>query len=364
MGSFDTEEELKLAHPTGEIGHSYLVAGSLYVWSTTENDWVNVGNIQGPKGDKGDIGETGPKGETGKDGAPGKSAYEYAKEAGYAKTESDFAQKLAAENYTKNEVDDLITSSIAKANHLQRTIVQSSLSIDPNAEGAENFIYMVPKSDSLSEDHYDEFMVIDGKVEKVGDWAVNLDGYATEEYVDKIVSTIDTDASLLVLVDVSTMTANYSKTEIINASKSGKVVYADVSNQLFVLKNALNASFTEMLYLTGGTKIDLTSFYIDDEKKVHLNVSDTFNLLPNYSTSDYGKYVTPSTNGLVYRELPNPVQSVNNKTGAVILTASDVGARPSTWMPSASDVGALPDSTVIPAKVSQLENDKGYLTEH
>ena len=360
LGSFDTEEELKLAHPTGEIGHSYLVAGSLYVWSTTENDWVNVGNIQGPKGDKGDTGETGPKGETGKDGAPGKSAYEYAKEAGYAKTESDFAQKLAAENYTKNEVDDLITSLIAKANHLQRTIVQSSLSIDPNAEGAENFIYMVPKSDSLSEDHYDEFMVIDGKVEKVGDWAVNLDGYATEEYVDKIVSTIDTDASLLVLVDISTMTANYSKTEIINASKSGKVVYADVSNQLFILKNALNASFAEMSYLTGGTKIDLTSFYIDDEKKVHLNVSDTFNLLPNYSTSDYGKYVTPSTNGLVYRELPNPVQSVNNKTGAVTLTASDVGARPSTWMPSASDVGALPDSTEIPSELSDLNEDANH----
>ena len=46
-------------------------------------------------------------------------------------------------------------------------------------------------------------------------------------------------------------------------------------------------------------------------------------------------------------------------------TAAEVGARPDTWMPSASDVGALPDTTVIPAaptKVSQLENDKGYLT--
>lgn len=30
-------------------------------------------------------------------------------------------------------------------------------------------------------------------------------------------------------------------------------------------------------------------------------------------------------------------------------------------MPSASDVGALPDSTVIPAKVSQLQNDSGFV---
>ena len=43
-----------------------------------------------------------------------------------------------------------------------------------------------------------------------------------------------------------------------------------------------------------------------------------------------------------------PVDSVNGKTGAVVLTASDVGA--------------LPDSTVIPSKTSQLQNDSGFLT--
>lgn len=43
-----------------------------------------------------------------------------------------------------------------------------------------------------------------------------------------------------------------------------------------------------------------------------------------------------------------PVDSVNGKTGAVVLTASDVGA--------------LPDTTVIPSKTSQLQNDSGYLT--
>jgi hypothetical protein len=61
---------------------------------------------------------------------------------------------------------------------------------------------------------------------------------------------------------------------------------------------------------------------------------------------------------------PYPVTSVNGKTGTVNLDAAAVGARPSTWMPSASDVGALPASTTIPTKVSQLTNDKGYLTEH
>lgn len=43
-----------------------------------------------------------------------------------------------------------------------------------------------------------------------------------------------------------------------------------------------------------------------------------------------------------------PVTSVNSKTGAVQLNASDVGA--------------LPDTTVIPSKTSELDNDSGYIT--
>lgn len=94
-----------------------------------------------------------------------------------------------------------------------------------------------------------------------------------------------------------------------------------------------------------------------------------------------------------------PVKSVNNKTGNVTLTASDVGALPSsTVIPTvndatldiqqngvsvgkftansatdktvnitvptkASDIGALPDTTAIPTKTSDLTNDSGYITD-
>lgn len=103
-----------------------------------------------------------------------------------------------------------------------------------------------------------------------------------------------------------------------------------------------------------------------------------------------------------------PVTSVNGEIGAVVLTASDVGALPSsTQIPSktsdltndsgfltsavtswngqtgavtytapvtmvnnktgnvilnASEVGALPSSTVVPTRTSQLTNDSGYIT--
>ena len=94
--------------------------------------------------------------------------------------------------------------------------------------------------------------------------------------------------------------------------------------------------------------------------------------------------------------IESPVQSVNSKTGDVVLDAQDVGALPAdTMIPSktsdlmndsgfltaetdptvpswakqtnkpsytASEVGALPDSTVIPSKTSDLQNDSGFGT--
>lgn len=96
--------------------------------------------------------------------------------------------------------------------------------------------------------------------------------------------------------------------------------------------------------------------------------------LTGYATEQYVKdYAQPKGNYLTEHqdlsgyakksEIPAvPVQSVNGKTGAVSLTASDVGARPNTWIPSATDVGALPNTTKIPAKTSELTNDSGFIT--
>ncbi|MGL5244090.1 MAG: phage upper tail fiber protein, partial [Sarcina sp.] len=70
LGSKDNVSQLPV---TGKIGDGYLINGDLYVWSSN-NNWTNVGNIKGPKGDqgsKGDIGPVGPKGDTGERGPKG-----------------------------------------------------------------------------------------------------------------------------------------------------------------------------------------------------------------------------------------------------------------------------------------------------
>ncbi len=51
LGSYESVEALKAAHPTGNEGDGYLVNGYLYVWNNS--DWENVGLIQGPAGAQG-----------------------------------------------------------------------------------------------------------------------------------------------------------------------------------------------------------------------------------------------------------------------------------------------------------------------
>lgn len=64
LGSYNTLEDLKAEHPTGNLGDAYIIAGNLYVWSPSDNDWLNVGTIQGPKGEQGIQGLPGKNGET------------------------------------------------------------------------------------------------------------------------------------------------------------------------------------------------------------------------------------------------------------------------------------------------------------
>lgn len=61
--------------------------------------------------------------------------------------------------------------------------------------------------------------------------------------------------------------------------------------------------------------------------------------LSGYATKDDITLVNTAINNIDF-----PVDSVNGKSGAVSLTAEDVGARPDTWMPTASQVGARSDT--------------------
>lgn len=108
-GRYASLSALIAAHPKGNEGDAYMVGVNLYAWSGTE--WIDCGNIQGPKGDKGDTGPQGLRGVPGEKGATGErgaTGPQGAKgDKGDAFTYADFTQEqLAALKGPKGDKGD------------------------------------------------------------------------------------------------------------------------------------------------------------------------------------------------------------------------------------------------------------------
>ena len=82
---------------------------------------------------------------------------------------------------TSTQVSDTVAKAVAAADHLKRKVVASAAAISTSAADAAQYIYMVPKGTGKDADKYDEYMVIDGVLEKVGGWEVDLTGYVKKE---------------------------------------------------------------------------------------------------------------------------------------------------------------------------------------
>ena len=127
-GLYATVEELKTKHPTGKDGDAYAIGDSdyneIYNWSEEEQEWQNLGSLEGPAGPKGeDSIVPGPQGDSaydiavaegfegteaewleslkgadGDQGEDGKSAYEIAKESGFDGTEEEWLESLKGDS--------------------------------------------------------------------------------------------------------------------------------------------------------------------------------------------------------------------------------------------------------------------------
>lgn len=80
--------------------------------------------------------------------------------------------------YTKTETDSAIATAVAGANHLKRAIVESLPEV---AEADLNTIYMVPKTSGSGQNTYDEYMVLSGAWEILGNTDVDLTDYVTTD---------------------------------------------------------------------------------------------------------------------------------------------------------------------------------------
>ena len=75
--------------------------------------------------------------------------------------------------YTKEEINTKLADV-----GMKRVIVDSIDDIDVNKEDAERYIYMAPSGLQDDDNKYYEYVVIDGVIEPVGSWEVDLSAYA------------------------------------------------------------------------------------------------------------------------------------------------------------------------------------------
>lgn len=117
---------------------------------------------------------------------------------------------------TSAEVDTKISEAVAAANHLSYKTVNSIEEIDVSATSADQFIYMVKNGEV-----YDEYMIVNGKLEKVGDWNVNLDDYVTKNELLEI-NTKVTDLTASVGQINTKVTNLITKVETIETAVNGQ----------------------------------------------------------------------------------------------------------------------------------------------
>lgn len=165
---------------------------------------------------------------------------------------------------TSAEVDAKISSAVAGISHLSYKIVNSTNEIDVSAADADKYIYLVKNGNS-----YDEYMVVNGQLERVGDWNIDLSDYATKSEVAAVSTRVDDIASQLngVKSDVSAHTTaitniNTSIEDLTSSLGSTNSSVADLASQLNAVKETVNTHSTKLNELEDALegKVDVSVF--------------------------------------------------------------------------------------------------------
>ncbi len=123
-------------------------------------------------------------------------------------TVSAISNNIANNYYTSTVTDEKIASAVAAAEHLSRKIVDKIEDID--LTGTSNTIYMVPTGLQEDDNKYEEYMVINGALEQLGTWEVDLSSYA---------KTVDVNAALdkkVTIVEGSRLMTNEEGIKLLN----------------------------------------------------------------------------------------------------------------------------------------------------
>lgn len=151
--------------------------------------------------------------------------------------------------YTKAETD----AAIAAAATIKRKIINDISDINVNATDAEKYIYMLSIINSENGNRFEEYIVVEGKVEKLGSQQVNLDNYATKEEVNNqagLISSLDQIVKELnskVVIHETKITENVNSINQLNELvNSHTTSINDITSQLSSLSQSINTQSEEI----------------------------------------------------------------------------------------------------------------------
>lgn len=254
----------------------------------------------------------------------------------------------AEDVYTKLEVNNKvatdISAAIAAANHLKRKVANTVEDIDLDAIDAEQYIYMVPTGLQAEDDKYDEYMVIDGIIEKVGSWEVNLSDYAKKTDLDTKVN-VDINARLMALTEGEKLAGIEAgaQVNIINSISSDFAI--DLENNK---KLTLKQGYT---LLSPDDQIKLSKLVIGEDESLEL--SGTVNADNVQGLEEWLNKNAGVIDGLSENNLDDELYT--KLTSSMLITSIDTSEL------SVSNEGKLSVLQVDKSKITGLEsalNDK------
>lgn len=274
----------------------------------------------------------GKRGSDGQDGEDGKDAYEYAKEGGYTGTEAEFAELMARGRDVPTKVSELENDAGFLTQHQDLSGYAKSSEIPTKTSQLTNDSGYLDGEHNTSETaHSDIRLSIQGLMNQL--YAIADSDDATLDQLSEIVGYIKSNKSL-----IESITTN--KVEVSHIVDN---LYSNVANrplsaaQGVVLKGLIDNLSTEVTnhISTAGDKVDAHN--------TNENAHEDIRYMIDQHTNQFGNYVQKQ------HIVDNLEQSASGNT---VLSAHQGYV-----------LKQLIEAIIVPKKLSELENDKEFVTK-